>query len=132
MNNILIVDDDQALRKVLREKLELEGYGVIESVNGEEGLKTALEKHPDLILLDMMMPILDGMSMLDSLRKSGDWGKKVRVIVLTNVSGDSNEVIHDVTNLEPSYYLIKSDWKLEDLMSKIEEVLGYDEKNLDH
>lgn len=120
---ILVVEDEVSLRGALRDKLTLEDFTVLEAKNGQEGLATALSQHPDLILLDIIMPVMDGMTMLRKLRESGEWGKHIPVIILTNLSSDSNKVINDVTLLEPSYYLVKSDWKLEDLVTKVTEVL---------
>lgn len=117
---VLIVEDEISLRMALKIKLSKEGYIALEAKNGQEGLEVALAKHPDLILLDMIMPVMDGMTMLQRLRKDV-WGKKANVIVLTNLS-DSNKAILAAEN--GTYdYLIKSDWKIEDLIKKIEECL---------
>ena len=63
------------------------------------------------------------MTMLRKLRETDSWGKTVPVVILTNLSGDSNQIINDVTDLEPSYYLTKADLKLDELLEKIKEVL---------
>ena len=59
-----IVEDEATLTKALKDKFEREGFGVITANNGAQGLTTALEKCPDLILIDVVMPIMDGMTML--------------------------------------------------------------------
>ncbi|MBT6034062.1 MAG: response regulator, partial [Candidatus Jacksonbacteria bacterium] len=82
---ILIVEDDQSLYKALTERFEREGYSVLGAKNGEEGLSIALEEKPVLILLDIIMPKKDGISMLADLRKD-EWGKNVPVIMLSNLS----------------------------------------------
>lgn len=123
MKKILIVEDEDSLRNALRDKLTREDFQVLEAKNGQEGLAAAIREHPDLILLDIIMPIMDGMTMLKKLRTENEWGKSAPVIILTNLTSDSNQIINDVTVLEPSFYLVKSDWKLEDLMKKIKEVL---------
>ncbi len=118
---ILLVEDDVALRKVLIEKLTDEGFVVLEASDGREGLAIALEKHPALILLDIFMPNMDGISMLAKLRANDSWGKHVAVIVLTN-STDA-ETIEKVTGYGAADFLIKSEWSLEDLVARIREHL---------
>ena len=72
MHTVLVVDDDRDIVKLLSVTLKISGYNVISAGNGEEGLKAALEKNPDMILLDIMMPIMDGLTMLEELRKTSD------------------------------------------------------------
>ena len=67
---ILLVEDDDTLAEVYRQRLELEGFDVARSNNGEAALKDAVEYHPDLILLDVMMPNLNGFDVLDILRNT--------------------------------------------------------------
>ncbi|QQR82354.1 response regulator [Candidatus Campbellbacteria bacterium] len=119
---ILIIEDEMPLRGALREFLIREGFAVLEAENGEKGLEIATREHPDLILLDIVMPHMDGMTMLSFLRKDA-WGKTVPVIILTNLSTTDEKRNSDITELLPSFYLIKSDWKLEDLLEKIQECL---------
>jgi DNA-binding response OmpR family regulator len=117
---ILIVEDDTSLRQALRDKLSIEQFVVLEAKNGEEGLEIALRDHPDLILLDVMMPVMDGLTMLDLLRKD-DWGRGAKVIFLTNLS-DNVSISKAIE--EGSYdYLVKSDWKIQDVVAKIRERL---------
>ncbi len=115
---ILIVEDDLALLRILSDRLSKEGFSVAEAHDGLEGLKLAFDSHPDLILLDIIMPQLDGLSVLKKLREE-EISKNIPVIIITNtedlgaVSGAMDEGSYD--------YIIKSDWKLEDLVSKIKE-----------
>lgn len=118
---ILIVEDEASLRNVLREKLIREGFAILEAKNGEEGMKVALREHPDLILLDIIMPIIDGMAMLKKLREN-DWGKSVKVILLTNLT--NNEIVANAIEQGSYEYLVKSDWKIEDVAVKIRERLN--------
>ena len=120
--SVLIVEDETALRKVLVEKLTDEGFMVFDAVNGEEGLKIALEKHPALILMDIFMPMMDGVTMLSKLRGSGAWGKHVIVLVLTN-SIDA-QTIAKVSGLGAADFMIKSEWSLEALVTRIRERLS--------
>src|SRR4026209_1490798 len=80
---IAIVEDDEAISQMYRIKFEAEGYTVETAANGKLGLALAQEMRPDIILLDLMMPIMTGEEMLTLLRKK-DWGKKIKVIILTN------------------------------------------------
>jgi len=97
---ILIVEDDFSLNEALQEVLEEEGFFVLSAKNGVVGLKQAFAEHPDLILLDIIMPKMNGMTMLRKLRED-KWGRDVPVIMLTNV-GDTKEVMealeHDCCN----------------------------------
>lgn len=79
---VLVVDDDELARKGLHDLLIEPQVDVEMAANGKEGLKLALEKHPDLIVTDVHMPEMDGLKMIDELRKN-DWGKKVPVVVMT-------------------------------------------------
>jgi DNA-binding response OmpR family regulator len=119
---VLIVEDDLALRKVLIEKLTDEGFSVLEATDGETGLAQASEHHPELILLDIFMPRMDGITMLSKLRSSDAWGKNIRVIVLTN-STDA-QTIATVSGLGATDFLIKSEWSLEALVARIRERLA--------
>lgn len=120
---ILVVEDDLPLRKVLAEKLTDEGFSVVEAQDGEEGLAAAQEHHPHLILLDILMPKMDGITMLTELRRSGDsWGKHVPVIVLTN-STDA-ETIYRVTDIGSSDFLVKSEWGLDELVNNIKDKIN--------
>ena len=113
---ILIVEDEPTLVEVLKDKLELSKYEVLKAGDGAVGLKKALAEKPDLILLDLVMPNMDGMTMLEKLREDS-WGKKVPVIILTNLTSvaETKEAMKKGVN----DYLIKSDWALEDLLEKI-------------
>ena len=122
MKKILVVEDELAYSKLLKSQLTSKGYKVVEAVNGKKGLEMAQSKNPDLILLDIRMPVMDGMTMLDLLRKE-DWGKHIKVVMLTNLEPD-DKIIGKVVTDEPSYYFVKSDIKLENLLDKIKELLG--------
>jgi twitching motility two-component system response regulator PilH len=120
---ILITEDDGSLRGALDDKLLNSGFDVLEAQNGEEGLVISLKEHPDLILLDLAMPKMDGMSMLRALRKD-EWGKTVPVIIMTNLSSEDEKINKDITELEPTYYLTKSNVGINNIIEKIKERLG--------
>jgi len=119
------VEDDTLLRNALNAKLVLEGFGVLAASNGEEGLATALQEHPDLILIDIVLPGMDGITMMQKLRDSGEWGKNVPIILLTNLSADDQRINQAVVDHAPAYYLIKSNSKTSDLVEKIKERLSH-------
>jgi len=118
---ILIVEDDRSLRDGLRAKLTHEGYAVLEATNGDEGLQTALKEHPDAILLDMLMPRMDGIATLKALR-SDEWGKDAKVLVLSNM--DDLTKVSEAVALDAHDYLIKSDHTIEEIVEKIKTKLA--------
>ncbi|MBI3589207.1 MAG: response regulator [Candidatus Liptonbacteria bacterium] len=120
---ILIVEDEVPLLNALHEKLMRNGFITIEARNGEQGLEAAIREHPDLILLDIIMPKMDGMTMFKKLRNENEWGKSVPVIILTNLGSADEARNKDATELEPSHYLVKTDWTLEEVVTKIRERL---------
>lgn len=119
---ILITEDEKSIKNALQAKLISEGFQTLEAKNGEEGLEIALREHPDLILLDILMPKMDGMTMLKKLR-SDIWGKTVPVIILTNLSSADEERNKEITELEPTYYFVKTEKSLEEIVEKIKERL---------
>jgi len=122
MKKILVIEDELAYLKLLKEQLTKNGYEVLEASNGKSGLEMAKSENPDLILLDIRMPVMDGMTMLNLLRK-GESDKKAKVIVLTNLEPDDN-IIGEVVREKPLYYFVKSNIKFEDLLDKIKELLA--------
>ena len=122
---ILIVEDEESLRKALMEQLTFEGYQVLDAANGQEGLQTATRESPDLILLDILMPIMDGFTMLQTLRKQSEYGKKVPVILLTNLSADSEDIVRKVAETEPAYYIVKTSMTMKEITKKIKERLSH-------
>lgn len=117
---ILVIEDDLSLAGALIAKLDLEGFVTMNAKNGEEGLELALSNHPDLILLDIIMPKMDGITMLKKLR-ADSWGKDAPVVILSNLSDADKNI--DVVDSSAQAYLIKSDWTLQDVVSKVKEIL---------
>lgn len=122
MKKILLIEDELAYSKLLNEQLTTAGYRVVVAEDGEKGLVMAKAERPDLILLDIRLPKMDGMTMLDLLRKD-PVGKAAKVIILTNLEADEKITQQVIDNL-PSYYCVKSDTKLEDLIEKIKKTLA--------
>lgn len=122
MKMILIAEDESTLRGVLVDMVSQSGFLTIEASDGEEGLKKALSEHPDLILLNILMPKIDGLTMLKKLREDA-WGKGVPVIILTNVDPDNKE-IEEMAEYRASHYLIKTRTSLDSVVNKIQELIG--------
>lgn len=120
-NKILIVDDEPALLTALVDKFSRAGFTVTIAKNGEEGLKSALNNRPDIILLDIIMPVMDGITMLYKLRKD-PYGKNVKIILLTNLS-DPGKITASLTK-EVNGYLVKSDWKIRDVVKQVSKKLA--------
>ena len=112
---ILVVEDVNFLQKAMKEVLEDAGFEVLTASNGEEGLERALKKHPDLIILDILMPKMNGMDMLKQLRQDS-WGKNVPAIILTNLSSKEKLVEAEKENVE---YFVKSDWEIDEIVDLV-------------
>jgi DNA-binding response OmpR family regulator len=103
---IAIVEDDQAISQMYRIKFEAEGYDVETAENGQLGLQLIEEMKPDIVLLDLMMPIMTGEEMLARLRKTG-FGKDMKVIILTNRG--EQEIPPEVRDLGVTALILKAD-----------------------
>lgn len=118
---LLIIEDDEILLRVLVDKFTNRQVEVLSAKNGERGLELALMEHPDMILLDIVMPKMDGLTVLKRLKKD-NWGKNVPVIILTNLS--DADTVDMAMKLGVYDYLVKIDWTLEDVFAKVENKLG--------
>lgn len=118
---LLIIDDEKMIAEPLAERFESEGFKIEMATDGEEGLQKALEILPDLILLDVVMPKMDGLTMLGKLREN-EKGKNIPVIVFTNTN--DAEKISKAVEGGASEFLVKVDWSLEDLVKKVKNKLG--------
>lgn len=113
---ILVVEDEVPLRKALVTKLEREGFNVLVATNGKEGIEQVHSGKPDLIMTDMMMPEMDGQTMLTNLKQEmGD--DLPPVIVLTNLNSIHN--IAEMVDQGASDFLVKANWKLSKVMEVI-------------
>ena len=119
---ILVVDDEEFIRKALAEKLKNEGFDVLEAEDGEKAVDLALSSHPDLILLDVIMPKMDGVEAMRKIREN-EWGKNVPLILLTRMEPD-DQMLQEIIANKPTYYLVKSNYRIEDIVGKVKEKLG--------
>jgi CheY-like chemotaxis protein len=123
---ILIVEDEASILKALIDKFQREKFTTFQAKNGVEALEIASAKKPDVILLDIIMPEMDGLEALKKIRKA-EWGKDIPVLMLTNLS--DMEKISEAVQIGISGYLVKSDWKLEDVVEKVKEKLSEKQSN---
>lgn len=118
---ILLVEDDTALATVYKSRLELEGFNVIHVSNGEEALSTAVAEKPDLVVLDAMMPKINGFDVLDILRNTPET-TNVRVVMLTALSQIKDK--ERAKELGADDYLVKSQVVISDVVARIKHHLG--------
>lgn len=121
----IIIEDDHDLLFMYKHRLQREGYEVETAVNGEEGLAKIQHFKPDIILLDLRMPVMDGAEMLMRLR-SKDWGSNTRVVILTNISKD--EAPASLRFLHVDRYVVKAHHTPAQVVSIVNEILGKPQK----
>lgn len=117
---ILIIEDDLILSTTLADNLIKEGFDILQANDGEVGLALALSKKPDLILLDILLPKVDGITVLNKLRED-PLGKEIPVIVLSNLSEPAKVAATITENVHD--YLVKINWKIDDVIKIIKEKL---------
>lgn len=118
---ILVIEDDGSVLSILSSALDKHGFTLLTAKNGEDGLQTALREHPDLILLDIMMPKMDGIALLKKLRQDV-WGKDVSVIILSNFN-QADKVAAALEN-EVFDFFVKANTGLDEVVQKVKEKLG--------
>lgn len=121
MTTIVAAEDDKLISNSLCEALKAAGYNAVPAYDGEEAVAKCKELVPDLLLLDIMMPKLDGISVLWELR-ANQATAKVPVVVLTNI-GDV-ETISKIVEAGAVDYLLKSDQSVDDIIQKVKDVLA--------
>lgn len=119
---VLIIEDEKSLREAVVDILRIKGITPLAAKNGREGVNLALAKHPDLILLDLIMPEMDGMEALKNIRED-EWGKNVPIIILTNLSPINGSGAGMMATHALTHYFVKSDWKIHDIADKISQIL---------
>ncbi|MCL5435810.1 MAG: response regulator [Patescibacteria group bacterium] len=118
---ILVVEDEEILLTALREELTQGGYETEGAVDGEDGLVKVKSFKPDLVLLDLVMPKMDGMQVLKKL-KEDEATRDLSVVILTNLS--DYERISEALSLGAKDYLVKANYSLTDLLEKVKTVLS--------
>ena len=116
---ILVIDDEPNIVQTLQDRLEMNDYEVVTAGNGKEGLKKALQEKPDVILLDVIMPIMDGQEMLEALRKQpgGDFSSVIMLTAQNQTYDFARANVYDVDD-----YIVKP-FELSELLGKIKVVV---------
>lgn len=117
---LLIVEDEELLRTALSDKFSGEGFEVVTENDGDVGLERALELHPDVILLDCIMPKMSGDIFLQKLRED-TWGQGATVIILSNFLDP--QMRSKVTELGVEHFLVKTEWAIGDVVKKVKTIL---------
>jgi len=118
---VLIVEDEKLLANALESKFKHENFDVLRAENGQEGLNMIMANHPDIILLDLMMPVMDGKTMLHKLREIPEF-KALPVVVLTN-AGEVDNMRETKTFDNASAFLIKSNVNPDDILQVVRDSL---------
>ena len=123
MAKVLLIEDDPLVLRMYEKVLKYAHFEVFTAEGGEEGLLAAKNNRPDLIFLDIMMPIMDGLEVLDRLKADVNTAN-VPVVMLTNLSGEKDaKVAMDKGAL---LYMVKSEYKPNDIADKAKEIIGAD------
>lgn len=118
---VLLVEDDVFLSSIYQKKFEMEGYKIVTADNGEKGLAEAKKRIPSIVLLDILLPKLDGFGVLKAL-KADESTKNIPVILLTNL-GQKDDVDKGL-EIGATDYLIKAHFKPSEIVQKVEKVLN--------
>ena len=119
---ILVVEDEGAMRDIVTHKLQMGGFIVVQAVDGQEGLDMFAKEHPDLVLLDLMLPKVDGFGVLEQIRSTKDPKlADTPVIILSNIWNDQD--ILKVRALKISDYMMKAYFTTEQILSTVKKVL---------
>jgi CheY-like chemotaxis protein len=121
MKRIVIVEDEEIMLDLLQRKLKTHGYEVSVARDGEEGLRVIKEERPDLIIMDLVMPKMDGFMVMEEIQKDEDL-KKIPLIVVSN-SGQPVE-LNRIKDLGAKDWLIKTEFNPQELVEKIKNQLA--------
>jgi DNA-binding response OmpR family regulator len=121
MTRIAIIEDDQTISQMYRMKFESDGFDVQLADNGKNGVELVKSFEPEIILLDLQMPEMDGTEALTEIRKH-DWGKDVPVIILTNMGEEESPKALAALNVES--YIVKADLTPSQVVGKVKDTLG--------
>ncbi|MFC1621691.1 response regulator [Candidatus Omnitrophota bacterium] len=116
---ILVIDDEEDIQKLLKMRLEQENFQVVTAGDGDLGVKTAEKEIPDLIILDIMMPKMDGYSCLKEIRKL----PKTKDVFILMLSGKEEEKVRDLFAFQKISGYVEKPFELDDLVAKIKEIL---------
>lgn len=117
---ILVIEDDRFLRELIKKKLLLEGFDVADAVDGEEGVKKTKEEKPDLILLDLILPSIDGFEVLSKIKEDSTTAS-IPVIILSNLG--QREEIEKGLKLGAVDYLVKAHFTPGEIIEKVKNII---------
>lgn len=119
---VLVVEDDVTMREIMVHKMSTSGFTVVEAGDGKSAIETWKKEKPDIVLLDLMLPEMDGFQILETIRKDSDpQVAKASVIVLSNLFG--KEEIEKAKQLEIDDYMVKAYYTTEEILARIKDVL---------
>ena len=118
---ILFIEDEKSLQEILGQVLKQHGFEVKEALNGQDGLDLVAKFEPDLILLDLILPKVNGFEVLEKI-KGNEATKNIPVIILTNLEGSEN--VQRALELEAFDYLVKSNYSLNEIVNRVESTLN--------
>lgn len=121
MTKIAIIEDDPVINQMYRMKFEADGFNVEMASDGARGVTMVEKFRPDIILLDIQMPHMDGVQALKKIR-STDWGKKVPVLILTNLGEE--EAPPELKKLDVTHYIVKAHLTPKQVVARVKETLG--------
>ena len=124
MTKIAIIEDDSVISQMYRMKFEADGFEVQIANNGKDGVSLVQTFVPDMVLLDMQMPIMNGDEALKNIRKE-EWGKTVPVMILTNLGEE--EAPNDIRSLGIESYIVKADLTPRQVVERVKSTLGLTE-----
>jgi CheY-like chemotaxis protein len=118
---ILIIEDNESYLTILTQKLNHTDFEVITANDGQEGLEKVLTNTPDLVLIDLLLPKMNGIQVIEEIRKS-EAGKSLPVLILTNLNPDP-QLLQSIEKNKPANYLIKPEVTTDEIIEKIQSVL---------
>ena len=117
---VLVIEDSPYLAESLVDMMNIKGHGALVAATGREGIRMAIEEKPDLVLLDIRLPDIDGYEVYQAIRQDS-WGKNASIMVLT--ASESAKNIMKNIDLPDEKILYKPEWSAQDLVAKIDSVL---------
>lgn len=122
MAKVLIVDDDEVLRRMYSAKLSHDGYEVVTCADGNEVLNLVTQERPDIVLLDIMLPHKDGLTLLGEI-KNNPQSQQIPVVMMTNLAGDETKQ-SQAMSLGAAAFLVKTSVTPQEIVAKLKEVLS--------
>ncbi len=123
MTKIAIIEDDPTINQMYRMKFEAEGFDTEMADDGQRGVELVESFRPDIILLDLQMPQMNGVEALTEIR-SHDWGKDIPVLILTNLGAE--EAPDELKKLDVTSYIVKADLTPKQVVARVKSTLGID------